>query len=298
MTECPDCGVELVANLSAARSPDRASPSAPYDPFAEQPDDTAADDTARVDAAPDDGGPAGASTGTGPDQLEYDLGLWSVEQREMLDRLLTGSVGSERATIPVAYVWQGTTLVIPSGSAPLVDGLLAQVEADVDLALDPDADKVAYDCAGLPDDQLESLLEALAREAIPFALSDDEELFVLEDDEARVDAIFDVVVDPDALDAEDDGGEGLVAPEVLGEIFVAADRLQKDARDPEGVIGLMDGLETIHEVQLPYGFAPEVWSSIIDEIAGVSALIHDDDSTDDVIEEAATALRRRLRGYV
>lgn len=265
ISECPDCGVELVERLPAVSEDRPGSP---------------------VEARP------------ATDHLEYDLGAWSVEQREMLDRLLTGAAGDSTPAIPVAYAWEGTTLVIPAGSAPMVDELLARVEVDVDLALDPAADKVAYDCAGLPDDQLESLLDALVREEIPFALTGDEELFVLEADEARVEAIFDVVVDPDELEAEADDGMGRVAPDVLGEVFVAADRLRKDARDAEGVLGLVAGLEAIHEVPLPYGFRSELWNSFIDDIAGLSGLLHDDDSSDTDIEEAAAALRRRLRDYV
>jgi len=53
---------------------------------------------------------------------DFELDEWSVEDRQLLDRLLTGE--------GVAHVWQGSTVVVPQADEHRVDELIDQVEAE------------------------------------------------------------------------------------------------------------------------------------------------------------------------
>jgi hypothetical protein len=53
---------------------------------------------------------------------EFELDEWSVEDRELLDRLLTGE--------GIAHTWQGSTVVVPRAEEHRADDLIDQVEAE------------------------------------------------------------------------------------------------------------------------------------------------------------------------
>jgi hypothetical protein len=53
---------------------------------------------------------------------EFELDEWSVEDRELLDRLLTGE--------GVAHTWQGSTVVVPRAEEHRADDLIDQVETE------------------------------------------------------------------------------------------------------------------------------------------------------------------------
>ena len=77
---------------------------------------------------------------------EFELDVWSVEDRELLDRLLNGE--------GVAHVWQGSTVVVSRADEHRVDELVDQVE-DESIAMDGGGDgapDVALDSASDSDD--------------------------------------------------------------------------------------------------------------------------------------------------
>lgn len=260
---CPDCEVELVS----------------------EPPPAASDPAAR--AAGED------------DQVVYELHEWPVEARQHLDRLLHDR----------PHVWQGTDLVVPAEDVERTDALIDEVEATMVLALDPEAPKVAYDLADLDEEQLVAISTSLADEGIPHAFDDDTgELVVHEADEERVEAILDAVDFPDALPVDDgvDGEDGddldpLAAQEAMSDLFVAADRLRKDARDPEGMTLVLTASEVAAGLPLPYGFSQSDWGTIVAAATDLAALVgqdRDDDAALAATEEAADALRALLRPYV
>ena len=117
------------------------------------------------------------------------------------------------------------------------------------------------------------LVDALAEADLPYDFDVDGNLVVLADDESRVEELLDTVEFPDALDADTKGGgDGLVAQEVLSDLFVAADRLRHHARDPEGVLGLVAAAIAVEDLELPFGFEPGVWQKILDGAASLASL--------------------------
>jgi hypothetical protein len=57
---------------------------------------------------------------------EFELDEWSVEDRGLLDRLLTGE--------GIAHVWQGSTVIVPQVDEHRVDDLIDQVEVEAEAA--------------------------------------------------------------------------------------------------------------------------------------------------------------------
>jgi hypothetical protein len=232
------------------------------------------------------------------DQVTYELHEWPAEAREHLARLLQGW----------AHSWQGTALTVPASDMERTDDLVTEVEASIVLALDPDAEKLAYDLSDLQEHQIFTISGSLADEGIPHEFDGETgELVVHEADEEKVEVILDAVDFPDALPV-DDGAEGdgdddadvdpLAAQNAMSDLFVAADRLRKDARDPDGVLNLVAAAELAASLPLPYGFSDADWKAIVDGARGMADLIEADDTEDETIEEEADRLRTVLRPYV
>ncbi|MCU0310571.1 MAG: hypothetical protein MUE36_06485 [Acidimicrobiales bacterium] len=198
----------------------------------DDPADGRGDGTERRDAAE-----------VGEDRTEFALDEWSVEDRELLDRLVVGE--------GIAHVWQGATIVVPAGAQFVVDELIDAVEsgAVADPSLFPAADEG----------------------------EDDPEWDGLDDD----------------VDAQ----------ELLGGVFLAADRLRRRASDPEGVLALVDLSATMASMRLPFGFDPVVWDDLVRAATGLAAALtaepgSDGDVGDERVEELADELRARLRPLV
>lgn len=221
------------------------------------------------------------------DQVAYDLEDWDGASREVLVHLLNGA--------GIAYAWEAGTLVVPAVREQEVDHLLDQVELSSGATLDPDREQVAFEMGEWPEERLGDIADALARAGIPFEWDEDGDLLVYESDADAVDDLLDGIEFPDELAAEDD--DGLAASEVLGELFVAADRLMHDAFDHEGVLALTDAARSAAELPVPFGFEPQLWRDIIERSTRLQRRL-EDAVDDDAVRAEASELRNLLRSYV
>jgi hypothetical protein len=216
--------------------------------------------------------------------LLYELDEWEPHERDELSAALTAE--------GIGFSWEGTTLVVSSGDEARIEQILDEVDEALDLALDPEQDKVGYDLGDWTEDRRIELSEALNDASIPHGWSDDE-LFVHEEDEQAVDALLTRVAD--SVDAGDDGAVG---GELLGELFVAADRLVHDPDDHEGTLLLVDSFRLAEAGPPPFGFDDREWTTILDNVRAVLALVDRDPIDPDLVMEQATALRNLLRPLV
>jgi hypothetical protein len=264
---CPDCGIELSADPSGPES--TSATRADHEVVPPEP-------------------PLGAD-----DHLVYELHEWSAEAREQVGRLMQGW----------AHSWQGTDLLVPAVDMEHADAVLDEVEATVVLGLDPDAEKLAYDLSDLEEHQVFSISASLADELIAHRFEGDTgELMVHDVDEEKVEAILDAVDFPDALpvdeaDDEDDV-DPLAASRAMSDLFVAVDRLQRNARDADGVVGVVAAAESVAALSTPYGFADADWTAVVERAGAMVELLDADDTEDETVEEAAGLLRTLLRQYV
>jgi hypothetical protein len=228
----------------------------------------------------------------GEGYIAYQLHEWARETRLMLQQLLEAD--------DVPYVWEGTDLVVPGAFERQVDGLVEHVDAAAEPVLDPEADKLVYELSEWHDEEATRLASELDDAEVPYDFDVEGNLVVLADDEERVEEILDSIEFPDALHAEDGGGEGdgLEAQEVLSALFLAADRLRRNASDPDGVLRLVDAAEQVRSLRLPFGFEPRVWDNIVARATELHDAIEGDETSDDDIEAAAEQLRALLSTLV
>jgi hypothetical protein len=229
---------------------------------------------------------------SGEGYVAYELHLRSRETRLMVQQLLEGD--------DIPYVWEGTDLVVPGAFEKQVDALVEHADAAAEPVLDPDADKTLYELSEWSDTEATRLAAELDEAEILYDFDMEGNLLVLADDEDRVEEILDAIEFPDALRPDDDEepGDGLEAQEVLSALFIASDRLRKNAKDSNGVLGLVDAAERAETMRLPFGFEPKVWQQIVASAVELRDLIEDDDSLDDDIEATADTMRQFLSTLV
>lgn len=161
--------------------------------------------------------------------------------------------------------------------------------------LDDEREQVGYELYDWDPTELDELDDALHELGLPHEwVSDGYEVVVHTDDEARVDALLPTIRFPDELPAEEDTGDDTDI-EVLGALFVAADRMQRDTGG-ESVGTFLDAAERIGE-QPPYGIDPKQWEQVVEVVDDLIDAFHAGAPAGDVAARAAE-LRERLRPLV
>jgi hypothetical protein len=156
-------------------------------------------------------------------------------------------------------------------------------------------EEVAYDLTEWEDDQLSTLFDKLTEAGLDY-LWDGEELFVRAEDEDVVDTVIERVSYPDQLAEEDDDGDA--GANLLGDIFVAADRLQHDPEEHEAVAQLLTLADLADESTAPYGLSDEEWKHLHEKVEALADLLEADTIDIEAATEAAKDLRSVLRPYV
>jgi hypothetical protein len=223
--------------------------------------------------------------GGGRDEVEIDLSDWGEPARTALDERLH--------LLQAPHVWNGSWLVIAESDVAWIEGIIDLVEDERSVQLDPEVDQVGYDLAGWDEENRRRLLDGLDDEAIAYGL-DDDELIVHEIDEQRVDELVDAILEPDAPPAA--GGEART--EVMGELFVAADRLVHDPLDAVGARAIADGAQEAATHAPPYGMDKVWWTGIGDRCRELASLLEAASADEERVVEQATLLRDQLRPYV
>jgi hypothetical protein len=226
--------------------------------------------------------------GVPPDEVDvtYELDDWSVESRELLDRLLT--------TNGVTHAWQGGTLTVSGEHEALVDELVDDVEAGLQPALDPAAEKVVYEVAEWSPEERADLIDALVEEGVRHVIDEMGDLVVEAIDEDRVDTIVAELTG----DEDDEADEAPPANDVLSELFVAADKLRRNPRDGKAIARAVDESTTVIKMSAPYGFERRTWAQVGLRAGALRALLEDDAADDEAVVAAAEELRDLLHPMV
>ncbi|MEI2698322.1 MAG: hypothetical protein V9E94_08230 [Microthrixaceae bacterium] len=236
--------------------------------------------------------------GPGPDveledgQLAYDCTTWAGESRGLLTSLLSSK--------GIAHVWQGTVLTVREVDEDAVDELIDDVLVAARPALDPDAAKLVYEVGSWPVAIQTELTDALTAADIAYEWNEQGDLVVREVDEDAVEAVLDELPEPDEGGISSD--DGVALHDLLDSLFMAADRLARHPADPSSTISVVDDVEVVGQVALPFGFEPQQWRHLVDAADALAAAITadttDTEAADSVVVELASTLREVLSQYV
>lgn len=311
---CPNCGAEYVATVEVCLDCD----------------------VPLTDEAPAPDRPAEAeSTASNGGHVEYELADWASESRGMLTQLLVSEAiphvwEAGNLVVPDTFEVRTDALIdqVEVTTLPTLDPDAPKLAYDVEdwtdeqqtelmAALERAGVAYEFDAEGAlvvledNEDRVESILDAIEfPDGAPSNGDDDEDDDDEDDDdEDDDDDDDDDEADDDRRDDDDDDDEndedrdvgtdeGLDAAEVMSDLFVASDRLMHDARDPEGVLSMVERAAEAAQLALPYGFNRAVWNDIVAQADGLNELIGDDESSDEAISDAARVLRDTLRQYV
>lgn len=228
----------------------------------------------------------------GGDELVIDLDEWSDVARAAAEERLRES--------GIPHWWVGTAVHGSADDAAAIDEVLDEIDPDEPDPLDPDEDQVAYDMSEWDDDRLATLGERLDEAEVPFGWDGEgEELFVYARDEDEVDALIEAVEHPDELPVDDAEAEPAeVSAAVMGDMFVAADRLQHDPQDHEQAAQVLLASEKVSPDAPPYGLDAKDWGHLCERVEHLAQALDDDDLDEEAVVTAAKDLRTSLRPYV
>ena len=179
-------------------------------------------------------------------------------------------------------------------------------------------DELEYELDEWPPVDRRLLSDRLDEARLAYRWDGDDVLVVAAKDEVAVEALLDAIEYPDALPSDEDADDEDEAPfELMSDLFVAADRLKHNPRDPAGIAGLASFVDDATVERPPFGIEPAVWVSAVvqandlaDRLAGsadsdgdgfVDGAVDDEGepvAADDDVTDRASMLRDLLRPYI
>jgi hypothetical protein len=225
------------------------------------------------------------------DDRVFDLVGWPAEAVAVVRSML--------ATAEVDHRWEGERLVVPAENRNEAQEVLDEVVAASRPRLEDAEDRVAYELGDWPPGELDVLESALDRDGILHEWTEDGELLVYQADEDHVDALFDEL----GLRGPDDGRvqlEGDELTRLLNEVYVATDRLARNARDPDAVVGSARAADDIAQVRAPMGFDEGAWERLVERLGELRDILAGEDETadDEEVSGRARDIRDRLRAWL
>lgn len=197
--------------------------------------------------------------------------------------------GSETTTLPAEPDGVAPSPPVPAPSAATA------VDEDDCIPLDEAKEQVGYELFDWAPAELDALDDRLHLLGLPHEwVSDGHECVVHIEDEDTVDAVLPTIRFPDELEAEEDDGDDTDIT-VLGELFVAADRMQKDPSG-DAVSAFLDAAERIED-KPPYGVDVSQWGRVVDVVDELIDLFQAAGPAH-AISTLATQLREHLRPLV
>ena len=178
------------------------------------------------------------------------------------------------------------------------DCALTVTEPPLMLAKGNDEDEVDYDLGEWQVGERSSATTALLEAEIPYRWEQNLVLVVPAVAEDEVDVLLDELDEVEELEEDDvavDGGA--MAQEAMGDLFVAADRLQHDPLDEKMAADLLMAAGTVSASAAPYGIERTVWR----QIQGLSSTLATDleeAADEETVAADARALREYLRDLV
>jgi hypothetical protein len=162
-------------------------------------------------------------------------------------------------------------------------------------------DEVEYDLRDWEMTERASATTALVGADIPYRWEPSLVLVVPAVAEEEVDLLLDELDEPGQLEESGDAGEGADGGEeahgAMVDLFLAADRLQRDTAAAAVTAEVLDAASTVHACLPPYGIERAVWRRI-QALAATVATDLEEAADEDTVAADARALREYLRDLV
>ena len=162
-------------------------------------------------------------------------------------------------------------------------------------------EEVDYDLGEWEVGERSAATAALLEVDIPYRWEPDLVLVVPAVAEEEVDLLLDELEEVEELGEEDDGAVvdgGAEAQEAMGDLFVAADRLQHDPLDDRMAADLLVAAGSVGVSAPPYGIERPVWRRIQELAATLAGDLEEDAVDEEAVAADARALREYLRDLV
>ena len=185
------------------------------------------------------------------------------------------------------------TAITCAACAVVVEG------APLMLAVGDEEDEVSYDLAEWEVAERVAATTGLLAVDIPYRWEADLVLVVPAVAEEEVDRLLDELDEVEELEGadEDEGDGGAEAQAAMGDLFVAADRLQHDPTDARMVADALEAEIVVADSLPPYGVERPVWRRI-QALAETLAGDLQEAADDETVAADARALREYLRDLV
>jgi len=231
-------------------------------------------------------------------KVHYDLSTWNFEQHADLAEAL--------AELGVPHAWNGAELVVPESVEEAADAVFERLEEEIGpfpLGLANEEESVEYGLDEWSDSDCSTLTSALVEAQIPHRW-EGTTLLVAVDAEESVDDLLDAI-EAGALMSADASATGYARDGVLGELFVAANKLAKNEFDVKSRTKLLGLSEELDAASAPYAFAPAMWKQVISKLDGIVIAISSeatgvkpDGDDDSAVSIGSKQLAALLRQYV
>ncbi len=247
-------------------------------------------------------------------RVHYDLTAWDFDQQAEL--------AAAMADAEISHAWDGNELIVPEEMERSADELIARIEAELGIVSDPqdqgdqmttsgerpaaidladDEPTTEYDLADWSAAEIDTVSIALADARIPFRW-EEQVLLVSSADEDVVEALLDDIESGEYVDvsgAHLPNAEDETSAEVLTTFFLAAERLQRDPLDADGIDHLRRATEVADPDVAPFGVTTKLWQrtcELAEDI--VDALVDDDEPDHQAAMGSAAQLHELLRPHV
>ena len=180
------------------------------------------------------------------------------------------------------------------------DCSLVLTEPPLMLAQGNDEDEVDYDLGEWQTAERSAATAALTEVEIPYRWEESLVLVVPAVAEDEVDLLLDELEEVEELDeaeVDEAADGGALAQEAMGDLFVAADRLQHDPLDDRMAADLLMAAGTVGVSGPPYGIERPVWRQI-QGLASALATDLEEAADEETVAADARALREFLRDLV
>ncbi|MFM8389218.1 MAG: hypothetical protein ACKOA5_08245, partial [Actinomycetota bacterium] len=211
------------------------------------------------------------------ESVHYDLGEWSLDQR--------AAVAEVFAEAEVPHAWVGDEVTVPAELEEVADALLDRLEQEFAIdggafvrrgsaaAIDEASDDeiTEYELDEWADNERSRLSELLVASGIPFKW-EGALLVTLTEFEDTVDELLDAVEAGDVTIVDSVGPRGAtisaggseLSGETLTQMFLAAERLQRDPLDANGLASLVQVLEDVEDGGVPFGVPVPAWRQAVE----------------------------------